>query len=111
MNTLKKTTLLLSALTILSSCITTSTARLQPSAGSNDMEVFMTTLPAKPYDEISYIEASGSIFHTQKALLRKLKQRAAKEGADALIQVTFSYIPWALMSIPTVEGVAIKYKK
>lgn len=109
MKTIKKIGLLLFTLTIFSSCVTTMTANLQPSA-DKDISVFMTSLPDRPYTEITYIEASGSVFHPQKALLKKLKQKATKEGADAIINVKFGYIPWVLMSIPMVEGVAIKYK-
>lgn len=110
MKTIKKIGLLLCTLTIFSSCVTTMTANLQPSKDGKDIAVFMTSLPDKQYDEMLYIEASGSVFHPQKVLLKKLKQKATKEGADAIINVKFSYIPWVLMSIPTVEGVAIKYK-
>jgi len=91
--------------------VTTQSAYLQSSKESKDIEVFMTKLPDKPYEEIIYIESSGSVFHTQKALLKKLKQRAEKENADAIVNVKFSYIPWVLMSIPMVDGIAIKYKK
>jgi len=110
MTTFQKIGLLFSVLTILSSCVTTQSAYLQPSKESKDIDVFMTTLPDKQYDEIIYIEASGSIFHGKKALLRKLKQKAVKENANAIISVKFGYIPWALSSIPMVDGIAIKYK-
>lgn len=110
MKTIKKIGLLLCTLTIFSSCVTTMTANLQSSKEGKDLAVFMTTLPDRPYDEVLYIEASGSVFHPQKSLLKKLKQKATKEGADAIINVKFGYIPWVLMSIPMVEGVAIKYK-
>lgn len=70
----------------------------------------MSNLPDKPYEEIIYIEASGSIFHGKKALLKKLKQKAEKENADAIVNVKFSYIPWVASSIPMVDGIAIKYK-
>ncbi len=94
---------------MLSGCVTTQSAYLTR-ADTNDIEVYMTTLPDKEYTEWAYLEASGSIFHSNKALLRKLKQKAVEEGADALINVSFGYIPWALGGIPVARGVAIRYR-
>jgi hypothetical protein len=110
MKTIKKIGLLCVFLTILSSCVTTQSAYLQSSKDKKEVEVFMTKLPERPYEEIAFIAASGSVFHGSKSLLKNLKRRAEKENADAIINVKFTYIPWVLISIPTVEGVAIKYK-
>lgn len=110
MKTIKKVGLLCIVPTVLTSCVTTQSAYLQSSQDKKGAEVFMSNLPDKPYEEIIYIEASGSIFHGKKALLKKLKQKAEKENADAIVNVKFSYIPWVASSIPTVEGIAIKYK-
>lgn len=78
MKTPKTIGLLLCTLTIFSSCVTTMTANLQPSKDSKDIAVFMTTLPDKQYDEILYIEASGSVFHPQKSLLKKTETKSNK---------------------------------
>lgn len=96
---------------IITSCITTHTAYFKSSKDKKEIEVFMTKLPDMPYEEIAFINASGSIFHGSKSLLRNLKQRAEQENADAIINVKFTYIPWVLVSIPAVEGVAVKYIK
>lgn len=96
---------------IITSCVTTHTAYFNSTKDKKEIEVFMTKLPDRPYEEIAFIDASGSIFHGSKSLLRNLKQRAEKENADAIINVKFTYIPWVLVSIPAVEGVAVKYTK
>lgn len=95
---------------IFTSCVTTQSVYLQPSKDKKEVDVFMTKIPDRPYEEIAFIDVSGSVFHGSKSLLKNLKQRAAKENADAIIHVKFTYIPWVLMSIPAAEGVAIKYK-
>jgi hypothetical protein len=91
---------------IFQSCVTIQHAPLNSSAAA-DMPVYVTQMPTQSYKELSYIEASGSIFHTKEKLLNKLKEQARKENADALVQVRFCYIGW----IPLVEGVAVKFSE
>ncbi len=87
-------------------CVTTQVAHI-PRVNMQEPEVFMTQLPARTYAEVSYIEAAGGVFHTKSQLLRKLKDQARKENADALIQVRFRYAHiW-----PYAEGIGIKYQE
>jgi hypothetical protein len=88
-----------------SSCVTTQVAKLGATS-EKEPEVYITRTPERQYEEISYIEASGSIFHTKEQLLKKLKKKAKKEGGDALVQVRFDYTFY----LPYAEGVVIKYK-
>lgn len=111
MKTITKIGLLCIFSFIMNSCVTTHTTYFKSSKDKKEIEVFMTKLPDTPYEEIAFIDASGSIFHGSKSLLRNLKQRAEKENADAIINVKFTYIPWFLVSIPAIEGVAVKYTK
>lgn len=79
---------------------------------SPKIEILLSEIqkPIKEYEVISYIETSGAVFTTKKQLLRGLKREAEKLGGNAVIDVKFFYIPWALSSLPAVDGVVIKYK-
>lgn len=79
---------------------------------SPKIEIFISEIqkPVKEYEVISYAETSGAVFTTKKQLVRALKKEAVKLGGDAVINVKFFYIPWALSSLPAVEGIVIKYK-
>ena len=103
MKPIKKLGSIIIVLTIFSSCVTTQSANLQSAKGKKEIEIFISKLPEKSYEEITFIEASGSIFHSKNSLLKKLRQRAEKENADAIINVHFGYIPWVAASIPMVE--------
>lgn len=90
---------------IFTSCVTTQVANLQKEA-STDIEIFYASMPNKEYTEIMYIQADGSIFHSSASLIKKLKERGKKEGADAIVIVKFDYQFWW----PNVSGIAVKYK-
>lgn len=62
------------------------------------------------YEIIGHIETSGWIFTSNKALIKGLRKKAQKEGADAVIDVEFNHIPHLLTAIPSVGGIAVKYK-
>lgn len=87
------------------SCVTTQVANLQRTP-EKEVEVFMTTKPTREYVELKYIQADGAIFHNSEKLMKKLSERAKKEGADAVINVRYDYQFWW----PYVSGIAIKYK-
>ncbi len=87
------------------SCVTTQVANLQKET-SSDIEIFYASQPNKEYTEIMYIQADGSIFHSSASLIKKLKERGKKEGADAIVNVKFDHQFWW----PNVSGIAIKYK-
>jgi spermidine/putrescine-binding protein len=94
-----------------------------------DVELFFSTMPAKPYDVIAQI--SGSIVGEPKAILRA---RARKVGGDAVIisdltttieseaaklgidqrtrpaEITPTYSPGYSYKVYTVKGQIIKYK-
>lgn len=94
--------LLIVAVVTLNSCVTVQQTKL------NDLgtpEIYISQLPTKPYTEIVHFESSGSIFSSNKKLLKKLKEKGKKEGVDAIIDVQFGYIFWW----PKLTGIGIKY--
>jgi hypothetical protein len=106
------------------------TAKYPPKPKKEDVELFVSTIPAKPYDVIA--EVSGNIVGDPKAILRA---RARKIGADAVIisdltakieseatklginqrsrpmEITPSYSPGYSYKVYTVKGQMIKYKE
>ena len=94
-----------------SSCVTTKVSHFEKQ-GEQKVALFVSKSPEKQYDEIAYIEAvDTSPFHGSKEhLLRKLKEKALHEGADAIVDIKFSYVYILIIPFPTVEGIAIKYK-
>ncbi|MDN5355166.1 MAG: hypothetical protein PWQ43_108 [Rikenellaceae bacterium] len=103
--TMKKILGFILVILIFTSCVTTQVANLQKET-SSDIEIFYASQPNKEYTEIMYIQANGGIFHSPEKILEKLKERANKEGADAIINIKFDYQFWW----PNVSGIAIKYK-
>ncbi|MDD3740558.1 MAG: hypothetical protein PHH30_04890 [Bacteroidales bacterium] len=90
---------------IISGCATTRIVNL-PKPSDEGVEVYMTQMPDKAYNEIKYIQVDGAIFHTPERLMIDLSEKAKVEGADAVINVKFDYQAW----YPVLSGVAIKYK-
>jgi len=101
---MKQLTILLFCL-IISSCASVSVANLQRSS-EKEVQVYTNKLPEKDFTEIKYIQVDGSIFHRPERLMKKLTERAKKEGADAVISVKFGYA----LYLPYISGIAIKYK-
>lgn len=93
------------AIAVITSCTTTRVATLAKSQNET-IEMFTTKIPDKNYDEISYIQTDGGIFHTPQQLLNGLKKKAAELQADAVINIKFDFQAW----FPVVSGTAIKYK-
>jgi len=89
----------------ITSCVSTQVANLQRSI-DKEVAVFTTIKPDKEYIELKYVQADGSVFHRSERLLKKLTERAKKEGADAIINVRYDYQFWW----PYASGTAIKYK-
>lgn len=89
----------------LSGCVTVSVANLQRTS-QKEIPVYMVKMPDKEYTELNYLQADGTVFTTHEKLLKKLTEKAKKQGADAVINVKYGYVFW----IPFVTGVAIKYK-
>jgi hypothetical protein len=87
------------------SCVSVHTANLQRQS-EKEVEIYATKIPSKEYAEIKYIQVEGSIFTTHEKLMKRLSQKAKKEGADAVINVQYAYIVY----LPYVWGIAIKYK-
>ena len=89
----------------LTSCTTTRVATLAKSE-SETIELFTTKIPDRSYEEISYIQTDGGIFHTPQQLLNGLKKKAVELQADAVINIKYDFQAW----YPIVSGTAIKYK-
>jgi len=105
------------------------TVKYSPKPKKADIELFYSTMPAKPYDVIA--EVSGSIVGEPKAIL---KARARKIGGDGVIisdltakieseaaklginqksrpaDITPNYSPGYSYKVYTVKGQIIKYK-
>ncbi|HOF16491.1 MAG TPA: hypothetical protein PLF32_07330 [Bacteroidales bacterium] len=87
------------------SCTTTRVASLTKSENET-VELFTTKIPDKNYEEISYIQTEGGIFHTPQKLLDGLKKKASELQADVVINIQYNFQAW----YPFVSGTAIKYK-
>ncbi len=70
-----------------------------------DIRVYSVTHPVVEYITIGYISVSMSSQDAGNDLRDKLKKRAAKLGADAIINFKLSFAGGA-----GAEGIAIKYK-
>ena len=82
-------------------------ARLTPlAAPAASATVFFSKLPARPYVEVAYVEATGSVFTSRAYLLRKLQEQQAKAQGDALAMVRYDFVFWW----PHASAVVIKYE-
>lgn len=87
---------------------------------ASEEPIFLTTLDLEdPYEEIGFIHVSGTTREGYEVLNRKLRDRARRLGADAVIHISyglenaFSIVP-IFISIPydvvTAEGLAVRKK-
>lgn len=94
----------------LSMIVLNSCSSVQYATSSNlkspSVELYFNNLPVKQFDEIAYIEVSGSIFHSKQALVDKLAKKAKSLNGNAVIKIKYTYQFWW----PNVEGVVIKFK-
>lgn len=98
----------------LSSCTSTQYVLLDNSDKKGpQIDIYLSGIqkPSKDYEILAYIETTGSAFTLHNKLVKGLKKKAAKLGGDAVIEVNFFYIPWGFSSLPSVEGVVVKYKE
>jgi len=102
---MKNLTITLFALIMFTSCVTVQTAPLSTTSG--EPEIYMSKKPDRPYKEVAFIETSGSVFHSNKKLLKKLKEKAKKESSDGVVDVKFGYVFWW----PYATGISIQYTK
>ncbi len=86
------------------SCTTTRVANLNSS--NTKVQIFVSMLPEKAYQEIAYIQCDGGIFNTPQQLLKGLTKKADQLNADAIIKLKYDFQGiW-----PVASAVAIKYK-
>lgn len=105
---LKRASLILALLSCitLTSCMRTHIANLQRTA-DNEVEVFTTKKPTKEYIELKYIRIDGSVYNKPEKLLSRLSKIAKEQGADAVINIRYTFkSTWSMIT-----GTAIKYKK
>lgn len=102
---MKHFSLLLILLTFyLSACVTSQTVNLT-ALTTNQIPVYLTQKPDRPYTEIRHITVEGTLFNSNEAMMKKLISRAKAEGADALVEVKVMYqYTW-----PRIVGVAVKW--
>ena len=68
--------------------------------------LYYSKLPERPYQEMAYVEATGSIFTSRQHLTRKLQQEQARSQGDALIQVRHDFVFWW----PHASAIVVKYQ-
>lgn len=61
---------------VFASCTTTRVANLNST--NTKVQIFVSTLPEKAYQEIAYVQCDGAIFHTPQHLLNGLVKKAEK---------------------------------
>jgi len=83
----------------------------KPLTEKSDIEIILEDQEVeKDYEVIGFIETSGWIFNSNKSLTKGLMIKGKKVGADAVIEVKYYYIPHLVTGIPSVSGIAVKYK-
>ena len=90
------------ALLLVSSCASVPSTALTGPAGT----VFFSKTPDRPYQEIAFVETTGSIFTSRAHLLRKLQQQQAGLQGDALVQVRHDFVFWW----PHTSALVVKYQ-
>jgi hypothetical protein len=79
----------------------------------NEVHVFVTQPTSRAYQETMRYEAIGSNISSFQHVLKRLKNRARKDGCEALVQVKFyrqNYGNGKLgSSFPKVEAIGIRY--
>lgn len=68
--------------------------------------MILTDLPTKNYTEVALVESQGSEGISKSYLIDKLKKRAKKYSADALISIQFDYGNDGTIYV---SAVAVKY--
>ena len=81
---------LLLLISILSSCTVQQSVSLQPE-NPGDVQVILTEFLTKSYTEVALVESQGSEGISKSYLIDKLKKRAKKYTADAIISIQFDY--------------------
>ncbi len=81
------TVALLFALILLSACVNTDAVLLDPSQTYQPTESVQILFvePTEPYEIIAIVEGNGSIFNNQSQVLKKIRKKAQKIGAHAII--------------------------
>jgi hypothetical protein len=87
----------------LTGCVSARTAMLPADVAP---QVYFSRLPERPYREVAYVEATGSVFASRAQLLRKLQQQQARLQGDALVQVRYDFVFWW----PHAGAVVVKYQ-
>lgn len=79
----------------------------EPATKPSDVKLYLTEKPKEPYKELGRVDAGkyNVVGRSRKreAIDQELKEKAAKLGADAIIQITEDFA--------SVSGVAIKFEK
>jgi hypothetical protein len=90
----------------LSSC--TTTRSFPTMEGSYEgIEVYTAKTPEKNFNEIQFIEVTGSWPMGTKGLMNKMIERAKALGANGLVNVRFNTIS----NIQSISGTAVKFEE
>ncbi len=104
---MKKIRILAFAIMVFSAASCVTVQNLQFNNGNEkQVDIYMNTKPEKNFNEVAFYGASASLFHSHKRVLMRLREKAKRDGIDAIIDIKFGYTFWW----PTVYGVGIKYK-
>jgi hypothetical protein len=90
---------------VLTSCTLQHSVSLVPQS-KGDVEILLTEFPEKAYTEVALVESRGSDGLSKSYYIGKLKKRAQKHQADAIIGIRFDY---AADGTIYASAVAIKY--
>lgn len=100
---------------LLASCATSSFVSTAPQAKKEVASpipcYYASDKPGKPYEVMGHVETSGFVFASNKHLVFSMQKTAREKGADAIINIRFSYIPALLIGIPYAEGDLVKFKQ
>ena len=115
--------LLLTAVIGLTACVKTTTTPINPqsSAAASGVQVFYSPPTDRPYTELGLVttQTGQTIFHDRSAagMIEKLKEQAAKMGADAIIVRSANEGTWGLkgggntgFERGNAQAIAIKFK-
>lgn len=81
-------------------------ARVSPLTTSAAPTAFFSTVPARTYQEVAFVEYTGSVFASRAQLLRRLQQRQAQLQGDALVQVRYDFVFWW----PHASAIVVRYQ-
>ena len=88
-----------------------------PEKAPEQIELFLSQPPTRPYKEIGIVQVRGKTYSKLDALLERMKKEAAKVGADAIVNIQYGTVAIGGVaglptgSIPIVTGTIVIFTK